>query len=379
MAHDVIIIGARCAGAATAALLARRGRSVLVVDRSARGRDTLSTHALMRGAVLQLHRWGVLDRVIEDGTPPIWTTSFHYGSETVEIPIKPKDGIDALYAPRRTVLDPILVDAARAAGADVRFGLRLEALQRDGEGRVVGIIASDDGGAEVRAEAPIIVGADGARSTVASLVGASSYRTARHTTTLLYGYWSGLEPDGYHWYYGPGVSAGVIPTSGGLTCIFVAMPPGRLSAAGDVQRCYARVLEEAAPRLVKGRLCRAVRVGGLRRFGGHLGFFRQSFGDGWALVGDAGYFKDPLTAHGITDALRDAELLANALDQGEPLHRYQARRDALAIPFFEATDAVASLAWDMGSLKRNHLALSKAMTAEVEAVRELDRAPCRAA
>ncbi len=116
--YDVIIAGARCAGASTAMLLARQGLRVLVVDPTRRGSDTLSTHALMRGAVLQLHRWGVLDDIRAAGTPPIRKTTFHYGDEDLEIPINPRDGIDALYAPRRTVIDVVLLDAAEAAGAE---------------------------------------------------------------------------------------------------------------------------------------------------------------------------------------------------------------------------------------------------------------------
>src|SRR5215471_6268556 len=123
--YDAVVVGARCAGAATALLLARRGLSVLVVDRDRRGADTLSTLALMRAGVLQLHRWNLLDQVRAAGAPPIRSTSFVYGDEEITIPIKPRDGVDALYAPRRTVLDPVLADAAAAAGADVRFGPRL--------------------------------------------------------------------------------------------------------------------------------------------------------------------------------------------------------------------------------------------------------------
>ena len=109
--YDAVIVGARAAGAATAMLLARAGLRVLVVDRSRYGADTLSTHALMRGGVLQLHRWGLLDRVVDAGTPPIRHTTFHYATTSI-ITIKPSHGVDALYAPRRTLLDPVLVDAA---------------------------------------------------------------------------------------------------------------------------------------------------------------------------------------------------------------------------------------------------------------------------
>src|SRR5215213_8970252 len=129
--YDAIVVGARAAGAATAMLLARAGMRVLVLDRSRRGTDVLSTHALMRGGVMQLQRWGLLDRVIDAGTPPVRRTTFSYGADQVVITIKPAHGVDALYAPRRTVLDPILVDAAESAGADVRFGVIVRALLRD--------------------------------------------------------------------------------------------------------------------------------------------------------------------------------------------------------------------------------------------------------
>ncbi len=122
-AVDVVVVGARCAGAATALLLARAGARVVLVDRGGYGRDTLSTHALMRAGTLQLHRWGLLERVVAAGTPPVRRTEFRYGAAGTTVTLKPLAGVDALYAPRRTVLDPILVDAARQAGADVRYGV----------------------------------------------------------------------------------------------------------------------------------------------------------------------------------------------------------------------------------------------------------------
>src|SRR6187549_3687549 len=131
--HDVVVVGARAAGAATALLLARAG--VLVLDQGHYGADTLSTHALMRPAVVQLHRWGLLDAVIAAGTPPVRTTTFRYAADEVTVAIKPSHGVDALYAPRRTVLDPILVDAARAAGATFRYGVTVTDVHRDHNGR----------------------------------------------------------------------------------------------------------------------------------------------------------------------------------------------------------------------------------------------------
>jgi 2-polyprenyl-6-methoxyphenol hydroxylase-like FAD-dependent oxidoreductase len=136
---DAVIVGARCAGAATALLLARAGAQVLVIDRAPYGSDTQSTHALLRGAVLQLHRWGLLPRIVAAGTPPVRRTSFSYSDRETTIDIEPRFGVDALYAPRRTVLDRVLVDAARAAGADIRFGTRLEAVPTSSSERTDGI------------------------------------------------------------------------------------------------------------------------------------------------------------------------------------------------------------------------------------------------
>src|SRR5262245_44825523 len=187
--YDVIVVGARAAGAATAMLLARAGLHVLVVDRSRYGSDTLSTHALMRGGVVQLHRWGLLDRIVDAGTPAIRRTTFRCATDEIVIPIKAAHGVDALYAPRRTVLDPILVDAAAAAGADVRFGVTVTGLRRDRNGRVTGVEGRLDTGRPVAVDATLVVGADGLRSTVARHAGAGIERTGAGATAVTYGYW----------------------------------------------------------------------------------------------------------------------------------------------------------------------------------------------
>ena len=156
--YDAIIIGARCAGAATAMLLARAGASVLLVDRQAYGSDTTSTHALMRAGVMQLARWGLLGQVIAAGTPPVRRTTFHYGPEAIPVTIKPEHGVDFLCAPRRTVLDRILVDAAIEAGADVRHGVTLTGLQTRPDGRVIAADLRDRHG-DVTVSADIVIGA----------------------------------------------------------------------------------------------------------------------------------------------------------------------------------------------------------------------------
>ena len=371
MDFDVVIVGARCAGAATALLLARQGLRVLAIDRGHYGSDTVSTHALMRAGVLQLSRWGVLEAVKAAGTPVIHTTSFHYGDEVVAVRIKPQPDMDGLYAPRRTVIDRVLVDAAQQAGAEIMFETQLVDLVRADDGRISGVRVKDRHDRERQVSCELVIGADGVHSTVARLVGSEPYRTGRHATGVVFSYWSGPQFDGYHWYYNPGVSAGAIPTNDGQTCIFASVPQSRFreTMKQGTDLVYRQVLRECSPELA-AVVEQSQQVEKYRGFSGETGFFRQSFGPGWALVGDAGYFKDPLTAHGITDALIDAELLAQAVAAGTEagFAGYQRARDDLAVGHFEVTDAVASFEWDLPKAQQLHRALSDEMKKESLAV-----------
>src|SRR5262245_2737455 len=141
--YDAVIVGARCAGAATALLLARRGLRVLPIDRGQYGSDTVSTHALMRAGVIQLSRWDVLSDIRAAGTPVVRSTSFHYADDVVTVQIKPQGDVDGLYAPRRTVIDRVLVDAARKAGTEVVFETSFVDLVRADSGRVCGVRVKD--------------------------------------------------------------------------------------------------------------------------------------------------------------------------------------------------------------------------------------------
>jgi flavin-dependent dehydrogenase len=370
--YDAIVVGARCAGAATGMLLAQRGLDVLVVEQGERGTDTLSTLALMRAGVLQLSRWGLLDRV-RDETPAIRTTTFHYADQAVEIRIKPRDGVDALYAPRRTLLDPLLADAAETAGADVRYRTRLLDLRRDGRGRVQGATVAGRDGQPRTVAAGIVIGADGVHSSVARLAAAQTYRTGAHEGGVIYTFCPGLQVEGYHWRYAPGVTAGLIPTGGGDVLVFAGAPRERFmrELRFDMPAGFHAIVEAAAPELAP--VIRATAGGPYRGFAGQAGFLRQSWGPGWALVGDAGYFKDPITAHGISDALRDAELLARAIVAGSEadLAAYQSLRDELSLPLFEYTDEIASFVWDFTRLQTLHKKMSDEMAREVLYLREL--------
>ncbi len=375
---DVVVVGARAAGAATAMLLARAGLDVTVVDRSRQGSDTLSTHALMRGGVIQLHRWGLLDHVKAAGTPAVRRATFHYAAASTVVDISPSDGIDALYAPRRTVLDPLLAASAETSGANVWFGFTVTHLLRDERGRVTGLVGTDRLGRHTTIRARFVVGADGLHSVVAEQVNAPVERTGHGAGGYLYRYWSGVDTDGYEWVFRPGAAAGVIPTNAGLTCVFVGSTPERVAAREpDV---YSTLLAQASP-AVASRVLAGRPEGRTRQFLGRPGFMRRPWGAGWALVGDAGYWKDPISAHGITDVLRDAELLAGAIvgslgavettDERSWMRSYHELRNRLSSDLFTITDRMATPGWtdeDIGGILRS---LSTAMADEVSVLAEL--------
>jgi 2-polyprenyl-6-methoxyphenol hydroxylase-like FAD-dependent oxidoreductase len=351
---DVVVVGARVAGASTALLLAHGGLRVLCVDRARPSADTVSTHALMRGGVLQLQRWGLLDAVVAAGTPAVRRTVFHYGAASVPVTIRPALGVDALRAPRRTVLDSLLAEAAVRAGATVRFGTTVTGLLRDPDGRVSGIRTRRRDGTAGIERAGLVVGADGRDSLIAAAVGA--------------------PVDGYEWSYRPGATAGAIPTNGGLTCVFLGAAPDTMDRLVSAGGTGAALRALVGPSPFGARLAAGERVGALRHFRGRPALLRRCSGPGWALVGDAGYWKDPLSTHGITDALRDAELLARAvLAVPEPgparaaaLAGYQEVRDRLSMPMLAVVERLASYDWDLDEVRTLLRELTGTMTDEVE-------------
>jgi 2-polyprenyl-6-methoxyphenol hydroxylase-like FAD-dependent oxidoreductase len=348
---EVIVVGARCAGAATAMLLARQGHDVLVVDRASFPSDTLSTHALARGGVVQLARWGLLDTVLASGAPPVRTVTFGFADGgSVRRTVKARAGVDFLLAPRRQILDTIVLAAATDAGARFAGGLGVTAVATDGTGRAAGVRVRDGQGRERMIPAPFVVGADGVRSRVARAVGAPVVDDRGPGPRIHYAYVAGLDADGFEFHVAPGAFAGVFPTHAGEANVWVfdsadTPEPAGTGAGIDRAASFLARLVTASPTLAR-RVRDARITSPVRSASGLPNHVRQAAGPGWALVGDAGYHRDPITGHGITDAFRDAELLADALhetlegaaDEREALTAYQASRDAALKDVFALTE-----------------------------------------
>ena len=347
-AYDAIIVGARCAGSPTAMLLARKGYRVLVVDRATFPSDTVSTHVVQPLAVAALARWGLLDRLTATGCPPMHTYTYDFGPVTISGAPGTKDAPLA-YCPRRTVLDKLLVDAAAEAGAEIREGFTVEEILIE-SGLVVGIKGHAQGGDSVTERARIVVGADGRYSLVAQAVRPEQYNEKPPLLAAYYTYWSGLPIDGrFDTYIRPHRGFAVAPTHDGLTLTVGGWPYSEFETnKKDVEGNFLKMFE-LAPEF-------AERVRGAKREAPFAGapvsnFFRRPFGLGWALVGDAGYNKDPITAQGISDAFLDAERCGVALDQalsgGRPfddaMGEYQRARDEHVLPRYEFTCQLATL------------------------------------
>jgi len=369
--YDAVIVGARCAGAATAMLLACAGLKVLAIERRPYGSDTLSTHALMRPAVLLLSRWGLLRPLIDAGTPVIETTTFHYGDEAIIIPLDAGPDLPGLIAPRRTVLDRILVDAARAAGAEILHDMAVADLCADAHGRVRGVEIRAAGAAPLRVSAGIVVGADGIGSQVAKCCDAEVLRAGSVSAAHVYAY-APMEPGaGYHWYFRDGLAGSSIPTNDGQACIVASVPTSLFDQRFRLNQARARMeVLEALSLELAAQAGHAAKDTRLHAFRGVSGFIRQPYGPGWALVGDAGFFRDPITAHGISDALRDAEGLARAIVDGSEaaFALWQRERDLFASQILNTTDAIAGFDWTLGNIGERHRGFSAVVKAEGQAL-----------
>jgi 2-polyprenyl-6-methoxyphenol hydroxylase-like FAD-dependent oxidoreductase len=346
--HDVIVVGARCAGSPTAMLLARRGYKVLLVDRASFPSDTISTHVVQPLGVAALERWGLLERLTATGCPAVGEYSYDFGDlvisgtpGTAESPVA--------YSPRRTVLDKLLVDAAAEAGVQVRENFTVEELLFDDDS-VTGIRGHTGEGNVIVDRASVVIGADGRSSIVAKAVGAQEYNTRPPLLAAYYGYWSGLPMHGrFETCIRPYRGFAAAQTHDGLTLVISGWPFAQHSKyKGDIEASYLATMAispEFADRLGCAKL-------ESRLLGTAVpNYFRKPYGPGWALVGDAGYNKDFVTAQGIADAFHQAELLVEALDRhfsghagfDDGMSGYQQARDVEAMPMYEFTCELATM------------------------------------
>ncbi|MFC3572156.1 NAD(P)/FAD-dependent oxidoreductase [Streptomyces yaanensis] len=347
---DAIVVGARCAGAPTAMLLARAGYRVLLLDKAPTGTDTLSTHLIHQPGVAALARWGLLDAVRASGCPPLDHAVYEVADIRLEGCARGVEGQRASFAPRRHVLDAILVEAAAAAGVEVRDRCRVTGLLRDDSGRVIGVEGSHDGRSFTE-RAHLVIGADGMRSTVARLTQAPYTVEDPRLTCAYYTYWADV-PATLELHERPGSWVAAVATHDAATLVLAYFPQSRFEAVRtDARRAYLEQIRTTAPALYE-RLRGREPVERLRGTGDQQNFFRQAAGPGWVLVGDAGHHKDSITARGISDAFLQVDALVRRLDGllgGDPaeldaaLREFAKERDAALTPGYESTLGVARL------------------------------------
>jgi 2-polyprenyl-6-methoxyphenol hydroxylase-like FAD-dependent oxidoreductase len=314
---DVVVVGARCAGAPLAALLARQGVRVAVLEQSTFLRDTLSTHIFQAPALAFLDRLGLTERIHATGTRVMSRT--HVRLRDLEFkaawPLRPGD-VGGLASVRRFVLDPILAECAAESGAEMRMATKATGLVEEG-GRVVGVRVMRDGSESVM-RARLVVGADGRNSTIAKLVGSRKYNVVPNERAIYWAFFENADP-------GPDPPFVVwrpddrfmlaCPSDNGLYQVMLGPEIRELPRwREDLERTFMEYASGCAP--VAEALSGARRVG---KFFGKLrweGFFREASGPGWVLLGDAGHFKDIGPGQGISDAFRQADALAPAIMAG---------------------------------------------------------------
>jgi 2-polyprenyl-6-methoxyphenol hydroxylase-like FAD-dependent oxidoreductase len=347
--HDAIVVGARCAGAPTAMLLARKGYDVLLVDRATFPSDTVSTHFIHAPGMAALERWGLRDVLAASGCPPVRTYSFDFGPFTIAGTPRPHDGIEDAYCPRRTVLDAMLVNAAADAGVEVREGFSIDEVLIE-DGTVIGVRGRDGNGAASTEHARVVIGADGRHSSIAAAVRPEQYNEKPAVGPAFYSYWSDVGSAGFEVAVRDGCGMAAFPTHDDLTLVIVGMGDDDFNAARrDVEGTFLRTLD-LAPQLGE-RVRAGTREERFHAASDLAGYFRKPYGPGWALVGDAGYRLHPITAQGITDAFLDAERLASALDAAlsgeasydDAMAGYQEARDAEVLPMYEMTFDLAQV------------------------------------
>jgi 2-polyprenyl-6-methoxyphenol hydroxylase-like FAD-dependent oxidoreductase len=347
---DAVVVGARCAGATTALLLARQGHRVLLLDRAKFPSDTMSTLFIHQPGIARLKRWGLLDAVISSGCPRIDNVTYMLQDVALRAALPAFGDINFACAPRRHILDQILITAAVDAGADLAEECLLSELVSDGDGRVSGVRFRTSAGALATEESRLVIGADGMRSKTAQLTGSQLTIDDPLTTCIYYSGWAGLEI-GFEMRERPGRWLATVPTNDGITLILTYFPQQEFAAVkNDPYTRHLAAIQESAPD-VFDQLATSEQVVRLHGTGDQQNFFRQAAGPGWALVGDAGHHEDSITARGITNAFLQSEILCEEiggqLDSESQLtaalSRFSDRRDAALIDTYRATIETAQL------------------------------------
>lgn len=348
--YDAIVVGARCAGSPLSMLLARMGYRVLLVDRATFPSDTISTQYIWLAGTACLNRWGLLDRLRATNCPAVREVGIDLGVFSLKGTPPPSDGVTEMFCPRRTILDKLLVDAAAEAGAEVEQAFTVTGLVSS-NGRVTGIRGHRRNSAEIEESAKMVIGADGRHSVVASAVGAEEYNTRPVMTCCYYSFWRDVPPHQVAMRPRPDRLMVTTPTNDGLTLALVMFPIAEFDKLkSDIDGHFMASIDTVPE--ISEALRAGERVDRYYGTGDIENFFRKPYGDGWALVGDAGYHKDPCTAQGISDAFRSAEWLADAIHQGfsgarplkETLAEYQRKRDEHLSAVYEMTCGLATLA-----------------------------------
>jgi flavin-dependent dehydrogenase len=340
--YDAIIVGARCAGASTALLLARKGHKVLLVDRAPFPSDIPHGHLIHRHGPKRLKEWGLLDRIAATGCPAITEFSTDYGGVTLTGRDLALDGVAVAYAPRRVAIDRELVNAAIDAGAEFRPGFMVEEFASS-EGAITGVRGHGiHHGIAGEERARITIGADGRNSRLARTVNAPKSEVCDALTGWYFSYWSGVKSQALEIHERDGAALFAFPTNDGLFAIFIGWERSKLERVLTNPESEFMAVVDAIPGLAE-RVRAGQREERLRGVIDLPNFLRKPFGDGWALVGDAGCHKDPYLALGMCDAFRDAELLANAIDRGltgeqvmaDALRDYERIRNEATLPDYQ--------------------------------------------
>lgn len=349
--YDAIIVGARCAGSPLSMLLARKGFRVLVVDKAVFPSDTISTHHIHQPGVQKLQSWGILDKLYATDCPPLSKMKFDVGPFALVGDPVPAGDVTEAFAPRRRILDSILVDAAIEAGAEFRDQFTVTELLWEGD-RVTGVRGRDKNGKVTTEKAKIVVGADGARSFVAKSVNAFAQIDRGLLTCSYYSYFSGIPLEATELYTRTNHMFVVDATNDGLTLVVSTWKQGEFQRVkANVEKEFMETLDKQVPSLAE-RVRQAKREEPFYGTGFIPNFIRKPYGAGWALVGDAGYHKDPITAQGITDSFTQAEMLAEAIEDGfsghcemeESLANFERTRNEKIMSMFEFTCQLAELA-----------------------------------